>query len=200
MLGVPARALPRRSRRTITTVHTAGGDLDAGTVYLVLDTEQPPVGNCGTGGCTVADLETGAQLSVPQGSLTQSVELAVKGVLVHSQLPAPPPAAESPCSALAFPDFALDSPDAEVEFFEGRLVLGIDASDPDLVMRLGDDTRHSLADLPLHVATQCEELPYIVSVCVAERDPFEVRGVISPADAWHKPCRGLLQRRGEARP
>jgi hypothetical protein len=113
---------------------------------------------------------------------------------------APPPVTESPCSALALPDFALDSPGAEVQFFDGRMVLGIDASGPDLVMRLGDDARHPLAELPLHVATQCEDFPYIVSICVAERDPFEVRGVVSPADAWHKPCRALLQRRENVLP
>jgi hypothetical protein len=80
------------------------------------------------------------------------------------------------------------------------MVLGIDASGPGLVMRLGDDTRYPLVDLPLHVATQCEHLHYIVSICVAERDPFEVRGVISPADAWHKPCRALMHQRGKAQP
>ncbi len=67
-------------------------------------------------------------------------------------------------------------------------------------MRLGDDTSHSLAELPLHVATLCEGLAYIVSVCVAERDPFEVRGVISAADAWHRPCREVLRARARANP
>jgi hypothetical protein len=113
---------------------------------------------------------------------------------------APPPPAERLCRPIPEPEFALASPDQAVQRFTGDLVLGIDASGPDLVMRLGDGTRHPLVGLPLHVATQCDDLSYIVSICVADPDPFEVRGVISPAHAWDKPCRALLRARGQTGP
>ena len=116
--------------------------------------------------------------------------------------PAPPPAvsaapplAERPCRPLAESEFALTSPDQAAQRLTGGLVLGIDASAPDLVMNLGDGTSHPLVGLPLHVATQCDDLSYIVSICVAEPDPFGVLGVISPAHAWDKPCRALLRAR-----
>jgi hypothetical protein len=143
-----------------------------------------------------------------------AAEKAAPSPAARSQ-PAPPPAVSAPppvalpaarsgsgnpCRSLAEPEFALDSLDQAVRRFEGRLVLRVDASGPDLVMHLGDDTSHSLAELPLHASTVCGGLAYIVSVCVAERDPFEVRGVISPADSWHQPCREILRARAIGNP
>jgi hypothetical protein len=113
---------------------------------------------------------------------------------------APPPPDKRPCRPIPEPEFALASPDQETTRLTGDLVDVIEAVGPDLVMGLGDGTRHPLVDVPLHVATQCGDLSYIVSICVAEPDPFEVRGVISPADAWDKPCRALLRARGPAEP
>jgi len=67
-------------------------DADSGTVYMVLRETSPAVGNCGPAGCRVADLATGAEVDVPAGGLTTTVNIAVTGILDSAALPAPPPA------------------------------------------------------------------------------------------------------------
>ncbi len=66
---------------------------DAGTVYLVLESEPPPPGLCGVNQpCTVADLSSGAQLSLEAGALAAETELSATGVLDPQGLPASAPA------------------------------------------------------------------------------------------------------------
>jgi hypothetical protein len=68
------------------------GNPDAGTVYEVTDSASPPSGACGPLGCMVADLNTGARLSIPAGSLSTSLTVALSGVYNPLLLPAMPPA------------------------------------------------------------------------------------------------------------
>jgi uncharacterized repeat protein (TIGR01451 family) len=67
-------------------------DTQAGTTYMVLDGTSAPVGNCGPAGCQVADLLTGAEVDIPAGGLTTTVNITVTGILDGAALPAPPPA------------------------------------------------------------------------------------------------------------
>ncbi len=89
-----------------------GGDLDAGTVYLVLDTE--PSGLCGPGGCTRADLPTGAEIVVAAGSLATEVPVAVAGLVDPGALPGAAPVGMSLLAGAAYVPvgqaFAVPSP------------------------------------------------------------------------------------------
>jgi hypothetical protein len=69
-----------------------GPDTDAGTIYIVLQSEPEYPGTCAPTGCVVAHLETGAQIVVPAGSLTQTIGMAIHGIVNPAELPVPPPA------------------------------------------------------------------------------------------------------------
>jgi hypothetical protein len=66
---------------------------DAGTTYTVVESGSPPPGNCGPGAdCLVSDLDNGAQLYAPAGTLPAPATLAVTGILGSGSLPGPVPA------------------------------------------------------------------------------------------------------------
>ena len=77
-------------------------DADAGTVYMVLRSDPPPVGNCGPAGCQVADLVTGAEVDLSAGALATAVNITVTGILDRAALPAPVPAGKMLLGAAAF--------------------------------------------------------------------------------------------------
>jgi uncharacterized repeat protein (TIGR01451 family) len=81
---------------------------DAGTVYMVLDTEPPPPGSCGPAGCQVADLVTGAEVDLSAGVLPTTVNVTATGILDGAALPAPVPAGKMLLGAAAF------TPDGQV--------------------------------------------------------------------------------------
>jgi hypothetical protein len=91
-------------------------DADAGTVYMVLQAQPPPVGNCGPAGCQVADLVTGAEVDVPAGGLTSAVNITVTGILDGAALPAPIPAGKMLFGAAAF------TPDGQVVLPPGAAI------------------------------------------------------------------------------
>jgi hypothetical protein len=68
-----------------------GGDLDAGAIYLVTETDPDPVGSCDSTGCTVVDFASGAQLDVAAGSLPGPLLITLEALLSVGELPAPPP-------------------------------------------------------------------------------------------------------------
>jgi hypothetical protein len=81
--------------------HDAGGSSDAGASYLQTEnpdpvpsapTTAPLASGCDSSGCTVTDLETGAQLEVYPGSLGRNADLAVTGLLSPADLPVAAPA------------------------------------------------------------------------------------------------------------
>ena len=84
------------------TVGSPGWDAELGTIHQVLETGLPPHGRCDPFGCTVVDLQTGAQIVVPEGALADTVELDVEG-LVELE----PPAVPSSCSATSLPQMTL---------------------------------------------------------------------------------------------
>jgi hypothetical protein len=66
---------------------------DSGTTYTVVDSNSPLPGNCGPGAdCLVSDLNNGAQLHAPAGTLAGPVTLGVTGILAPGGLPGPVPA------------------------------------------------------------------------------------------------------------
>ena len=83
-------------------VGAPGRDAGSGTVYMVLHSTPPPVGECGPAGCTVADLVTGAEIDVPAGGLATTVNIDVKGILDATGLPAPAPAGKMLLAAARF--------------------------------------------------------------------------------------------------
>jgi len=74
----------------------------AGTVFMVLDARPTAVGACGTSGCVVADLGSGAEIEVPPGGLAAAVSLSVQGILDAASLPAPVPAGKMLLGAARF--------------------------------------------------------------------------------------------------
>ena len=66
-------------------------DGDSGTVYVVLEVQPPPAGECGPSGCQVADLATGAEIDVPAGALASTIIVDAEGILEPAALPAPVP-------------------------------------------------------------------------------------------------------------
>ena len=68
-------------------------DSESGSTYAVVGGSPPPPGNCVVGSdCLVSDLDNGAQLHAPAGTLAASATIAVTGILASGSLPGSVPA------------------------------------------------------------------------------------------------------------
>jgi hypothetical protein len=124
---------------------------------------------------------------------------------VPSPDPEPPAVAPGPdpaCRALSDPEFALVGIGDATERLSGRLRLSLSRSEETLLLHLAGDgaSPYSLHELPLHVSFDCDGIDYIVSVCRALDNPVAVRGAVSHAARWSRPCRGLDSARSGAAP
>ncbi len=115
-----------------------GGDLDAGLVYLLLDTEPVVVaGSCDANGCLVTDPATGALLDVPAGALGGPVSIGLAGIVDEGGA-APPNggasglAAPVPIDGERYASFARGRP-----VFEGGGVSGLPSGPPAGTMLFG---------------------------------------------------------------
>jgi trimeric autotransporter adhesin len=83
-------------------VGAPAANANAGTVYVVLQSARPPVGECGPSGCQVVDLMTGAEANVPAFALPATMTVNVQGILTAADLPAPVPAGKALLGAARF--------------------------------------------------------------------------------------------------
>ncbi len=113
---------------------------DDGRVYVVLAT--PPSTCRPEYGCTVVDLQQGAQLEVGVGSLTDQLVLTIRSIVDPAELPAPPPAGRSLLGAVEFGAeaslgtiFGVPNPTLYLPArseLEAQLGVGVPCADPDL--------------------------------------------------------------------
>ncbi|MDJ0788729.1 MAG: hypothetical protein QNK05_18115 [Myxococcota bacterium] len=126
----------------------------------------------------------------PAPSPLPSPEVAPAEVLLPPVSAAPDDTGPADCSILIEPRFVLEAGGSDLARFGGRLRAGLLAEAHGNSLHVaGDDLSPYRVDgLPLHVAWECDGLPYVISLCFG--DERRVEGVVSLAGFFDAPCAG----------